>query len=831
MRMEVPEGVVASVQHFDLENESDRKRLAGLQQQWQADTAIYVDIIGELKDAERFIENCFRRLPLYAGWRRDAEGDPIPVLSATKAAESDAEVPGIDDPATLNPDEFIDEKWARLAEDIVDGFAAREGGQSSLCARMGANIFLIGEVILVQRGVPERRPRGDEKPADVPLVWDWEARSPDEIIQSQSDSRKVAVRDSPDSKDGTPIVGIGLDPPFVERVYRRHWKWSAWADSNVRAATGTLETMRLLDLVERASLRSRAMAHVWTIPDELDYDAADQPGDGGAARKTVTFDKSFADAISASITNEADAASVAPTLVRGKAEFLKRDVFGPIEMPRRYGADERAQREEAVVRLGRTIELPQEHLTGVSDVNHWTAWQISEDTYRAYVEPLVEVMDEGLTYALLRPLMAAEGCPDDVLDRLVVCADPSRLIRRPDRGQVADKGVENDALSWVAWRKANGFGDDDAPSLEEQAMRIALKTRQSPEVGQAMLEQIGIIDQATADKIAQQQASAPAAGVADPAANDGTGDTGTPDNAGAPEAAAASAHRHPTRGGVGYRLAAMDANLRDRLLVLCDQQVMRSLERAGARLRARSQTPEVKEAVRAAADVPNWKLGQHLGPALVASALGAEPITEEDFAELHDRFDRWTSATQTAALAELAVLAGQRLGDAQVMNLRITQAEDRKQAWLALLSALTAYANKRLVVAEDAEEQTGEWEATAVVRPSLIRSVLAIAGGVAVLATALGGVERAGGGAAGGPATGDTMMAAFAEAGVDRQGYLWVYGSEGRVTPFEEHLALDGQEFLSFDDDELGGFFPGDHGNCLCDFVALFDENPGDGPE
>jgi uncharacterized protein with gpF-like domain len=95
----------------------------------------------------------------------------------------------------------------------------------------------------------------------------------------------------------------------------------------------------------------------------------------------------------------------------------------------------------------------------------------------------------------------------------------------------------------------------------------------------------------------------------------------------------------------------------------------------------------------------------------------------------------------------------------------------------------------------------------------------------------LGGVERAGGGAAGGPATGDTMMAAFAEAGVDRQGYLWVYGSEGRVTPFEEHLALDGQEFLSFDDDELGGFFPGDHGNCLCDFVALFDENPGDGPE
>src|SRR5688500_14530919 len=78
------EGVVASVQRFDLNNASDRERLERLQQQWQQDILAYADMIGEFKDSGRFVENAFRRMGLFAAFQRTADEEPIPVTDATE---------------------------------------------------------------------------------------------------------------------------------------------------------------------------------------------------------------------------------------------------------------------------------------------------------------------------------------------------------------------------------------------------------------------------------------------------------------------------------------------------------------------------------------------------------------------------------------------------------------------------------------------------------------------------------------------------------------------------------------------------------------------------
>lgn len=806
------EGVTASAQRFDLDVPADREQLAKLQQQWQQDILVYADTIGEFTDSATFVENSFRRIGLTAAFQRTQDEEPIPVMDATQRPDGDA---GKD----FASEDVLDEKWATLAEEILAGFAARDGGQAALVARLGRNLFSVGEAIILQRAVLERRPRVDETKDEIaliPKVLDWEIRSVFEIRKARS-GRAIETVDSPDQREGVPIVGEdgSAGTAYVERVWRKHWAWSGWATSNARSATGVLEELRLLDLVARASLRSRVMAHMFKVPQELDFSATDLPdGTPGAVKGTVTFERMMSEAFSAGIGNEADPNTVAPLVVSGPSAFLGSDVFGWVETPRRYGADERAQREEAVRRFARTIELPQEKILGTQDQNHWGAWLVDEDTYRAYIEPLALIVTEALTYGLLRPLLETDGCPPEVLDRILVVPETSRLVRRADRGKLATEGYGLRTVSAEGWRRANGFGDDDAPDDDELALRAAVEGRADGPTVAALLVQAGVLDEAPAPVPTSGQQPAPAGDQ--PAADDG-GDRQIP----APPEAVAAALDVIRSSTVGSRLAAIDSTLFARLITQADQAVTRVLEKIGAGLRSRktNANAELKAALSVAQQVNNADLAAHLPVTLVAATLGPAPVIAEDFEDLRVRFDRWTDAAQETAVRELARLAGTRVTDAQIEALRAEQQQDRDDAWAYLAAALVGFTQSRLVRAENEMDTSGEWEPSAVVAPATIWAALALAGGTSIEHTSMGGVERTGGGVAGGPATGDRMRVAFGQAGHPFLGYEWEYGSAPRQQPFEPHLSLDGAP-----DTEWQGYQPLDHAHCRCASVPIVDE-------
>ena len=110
------EGVTAAAQPFDIDNPVDRERLAKLQQQWQTDAWLYLDKIGELKDAYRFVENSFRRLRVYAAFQRSPDEEPVPVMDATEVPDGDDNVPAED---------VLPVEVAELAESIMADFTAR----------------------------------------------------------------------------------------------------------------------------------------------------------------------------------------------------------------------------------------------------------------------------------------------------------------------------------------------------------------------------------------------------------------------------------------------------------------------------------------------------------------------------------------------------------------------------------------------------------------------------------------------------------------------------------------------------------------------------------
>ncbi len=61
------------------------------------------------------------------------------------------------------------------------------------------------------------------------------------------------------------------------------------------------------------------------------------------------------------------------------------------------------------------------------------------------------------------------------------------------------------------------------------------------------------------------------------------------------------------------------------------------------------------------------------------------------------------------------------------------------------------------------------------------------------------------------------------------ESYEWEHGPS--LKPFEPHLALDGVDFNSFEDERLANtegwpdnsfYMPGDHSGCTCDFTPLW---------
>lgn len=814
--LKVAEGQVAAVRRFDLTKQTDVTALLAKQREWQQSAWYYLDEVGELKDCARFVENSFRRVRLFAAFQRDPDGEPIAVADAVRQPDEEA----TDEAGQArDANDYLTQAQADEADAIITSFAARDGGQPILMGKMGQNLFMVGELYIINRDTPTRRPAPNEAIEDVETGLDWEVRSRDELRLAQASKTAgqsdVEIIDTPDQQAGTALPSDA----YVERIWRKHARFSGWADSNVRAAIGTLEEIDLLNRLARSSTRSRILAGIVTMPDELDFGSEDQPMDGDPAHKRVGFDREIEQAMAAVISNEADANSVAPLALRGPAEMLKE--VRVIEMPRRYSEDEREQYDKAITKLARTVELPVDRMTGVADVNHWGAWQISEATYEEYIEPLVGIVTEALSYGLLRPMLADANFPAALLNRMIVVADASQLIARPDHGKVATEGynLAVPAVSAEAWRKANSFGEDDAPNDDELAMRAAFAAGLDQATGADILAELGVLPDTVIQTMKDAAEAVPVAPT--PAEPVDAGAPGT--EPGPPIAIAASASPR-------VRLTALshaDAILSSRVQTAVDGAMARAQEKTGARLRSLANKRTEHRAVVAA--VANEGVVAALGPAVVAALSNGTDLWAGVFDPLHDHWDAWVGSTQEQAL-QAAVDAGD-LSQEAADELRREHDEHRDTGWAWLLAALTAQA--ALIAAGQTETPTqGEHDPLLIVTPGIIREALAYAGGERDVVHQRGGaLTLPDGTPAGGVATGRDARAAFAQAGAPWVGYEWVYGSAStRQDPFEPHRRLAGVQVAFWSDERLAasgdwpaveGYHPGDHMWCQCSFTPI----------
>ncbi len=404
---------------------------------WQERALAYYDMIGELHFAAQFYARPLSRLKLGVAYRNPEDGSLEPIVAG----------PVVD-----------------LLERVQDP----GGGRSVMLSTYGQLMFIVGECYMLNTVIEE----GER----------WEIVSTDEL-KSEGDGylrRKLPgmtgekLKAAPED-EFEPVD----DAAIVYRLWRRHPRYSGWPDAPMRAILDVAEELVMLTLAVRARARSRlAQSGILYVPNEL----SPQLPIGVIGDEDPEVDPFLDDLTTHFITpieDEGTAAAVVPFVVRGPATIggvPAKDAFFHLsthELEETY--PEAALRKEAIERIALGLDMPPEALLGMTDANHWTAWQVEDSIWQTHLAPIAQQFCDDLTSTYLRPACEAEGLPD--FEEVVVTYDAAEILTNPDKGKDADSLYDRRAIGKKALRDAKGFEDNDAPDEEELEEMLAVALR------------------------------------------------------------------------------------------------------------------------------------------------------------------------------------------------------------------------------------------------------------------------------------------------------------------------------------------------------------------
>lgn len=812
------------------ESRNTLRAIASLAQPWQRLAWNYRDMIGELRFALQYRARAISRMRFYI-----AELQPGPDDEPIAVELRNDEDPDIAKRVTLPP-ALCEAAEAELARLPLDSGMSFVGAWSE-------NFDVAGECWLHGR-------------VDDSGVEHWSIKSAMEIEVSPDGSNVFMI----DATAPGQRRKLDLTEDSGEELYRLwvpHPVNSLLSDSALRASLDTLEDIVATGREMRAASRSRFAANgVWMLPFGMMMPNGTKAEIDPADPESNTFAADLTSAILAPITNEGDAGAMAPIILTGSRDDIEVAKDGFLRFDRDDSPTLINRLKAALTRMGNSLDIPPEVITGMADVNHWTAWQIDSSTAKHHLEPSARVMADALTTAFIRAALLQQGFTPGDVDRVRVWFTLGSLTENPNRRQDALDAHDRGAIGAKSLRDALGFGEEDAPSREELLVMIAMKS--------------GIETTWAAQLLAwnAEQDGGPLPGLPEPPVAPSGGGSGAvrpgtpsaigqptgsvPDTAPPAIAAAATPNVHSGLSGTAlatlhsgprqaeYRLAlpeftellAVERRIRDRLTTECDKAISATIKRAGSRLRSKvSANRQLSLAVK---EVPSEQLCLHLGREQALALADLPFLLNEAFGDLYATYTAIVTGGTAVLLHRLGKALRLSTGDRRTMadRLQKTMTDRIDSGWNYLVSALRAR-TERLMFNADQDEDPGE-KFDSLVQPSVIRASLSIVGGLPENATGVDERGRAlGSEPLGGLANGETVRAEVEEAGGVEVGYTWVYGITLEPDKFEPHWNLEGERFQNWMDPKLstaGGrysfvgpyFRPGDHDGCMCDYVPAW---------
>lgn len=435
-----PRPITAAASRVSLRNKTEidsiyRKRsdLA-----WQRQSWAYYDLVGEIKHSALLIGSLISRIKVYSAYVGHAE----------------------DPPASLSSINDISEELKEAARKAVDMLGSGPGGVSGLLRDAAINIFIAGEFYLIQHRAPAGSYQGDY----------WKIHSVDEVVLPAQGTKEPIFIKPYENCPRNLYERVHKDA-FVARIWRTHPRYSDQADSSLLSLLELLDELLLLSKSSRATIKSRLNNGILLVPDSISnaYDTDDEFED---AEDQPDFEEEFAAGLMAPIADEGNASAVVPIIIRGPSSELEK--IRHISISRTFDDKHVEQTKNVLDRIISALDIPKESVTGVGSAKYSNASVIEDSLVKNYIEPLILMLADAFTTVYLRPVLRSMGFLESEISRIVIWYDPSAITAKPSRADAADRGLEFGTISKPAWRRAHGFGENDAPTELEIAQGMAI---------------------------------------------------------------------------------------------------------------------------------------------------------------------------------------------------------------------------------------------------------------------------------------------------------------------------------------------------------------------
>lgn len=856
----VPNALIASAARISLNDRRSVETTRRRKQAWQSEAWDVHDEVGEIGYAVSYIANLMSKLRLFPAMRVTPDQPPIPL-------DSD--------------DSTFPAQYRQLAIDTLSRLRSSQGGQSAILRELSQNLEVAGELYL--HGHSEAATTNDEQLAlndwgqpqaeavTPDMVEDWQVRSVDELTV-QGD--QFVLRRGPGSTAGTPIPSTDL----VIRLWERHPRFSELSTCAMRRVLAEAEALLLLSREIRAQSKARMNNGLLLVPSELSFGPVDPTRDSGDGEEADDpFDADLNEAMITPVQEEGSASTVVPMVVRGPAEYLKEIRHLTLERPLDAGLEARI--EQRILRIARGMDIPAEVITGFQATTFANAAQVRQSEFDDHIEPRAVLVCDAITAGYYQWALEVAGVPEDVASTTFVWFDPEAIIVKPDTAETAGVAFTAGVISPAAYRNALGFTEDDAPDDADSLRHMLLSGKRiDPFVEVQLLIESGLapadtqlpapgfgivgeLKSVSALPMPGVNPDAPPPVIVSPRPPVVPGEPAVPPPPTAPPTSGSepvppkpvTASGTPDKWAkLGPQLSAIDRDLRTRIVGALDQAMRTALDRAGNRIRGKTQRAAGgdRSAARQIADaIPAREVAARLGAEAVhAAGMSDNELVVGSFASVLEDIGHWLDAGYARAVGAVEKAIGPLSAPTRTaLDTKHAANMALAHAWLS--ENLTALAASRLYSPNPDVPPAGEHDGTVLIPVGLVRAALAMAGGThpkgggSLVSSAwvdAGGAQPitdGDGNPVGGIGTGGDIMAVVTDAGGSIEAYEWVYGQSER--PFEPHQRLDETVATSFDDPiwantedpwtGLDSYAPGDHLGCGCDWMPIIvDQATGD---
>lgn len=727
-------------------------------QQWQKRSWEMFEEIGEVSNACNYMGDQFSQLRMWIGCNVENE------LIELTPDEIPTELAG-----EISPEQVLQ------AQGYLDALN-HPHGLPEIQRMFGMGLFQVGESYLL--GTTNEN--GEEE---------WDAYSTEQVFINTEN--KYSIRQSPIDN-----LGKTLDEEdFMLRLWRRDPRWPQLANSSLKSALMILEELLLLTLEVRAVVSSRIPAGIVIFPESMELVQADNTsGDSGQNGSASDLLSTIQKHITTAITTPGSAAAAAPIMMRAHPDDISKVL--EVKFGRDLSENALLHRKELIERFASAINLPGEILMGKSGLNHWSAWLIDTEALNNHIQPMAKVMTSGLTHQYLLPRMSIgpDGLPTDNVPPFVIGFEMAEKLEDPEQTKIEMWAYDEGLISMDAMAKRIDIKDEERPSPEEYAQRMAQKQ---------------------------------------PVAVASIGGKQPPPN---PEQIASGAPKKQ------LHFAHKERELRVRLQVAADAAMTRALEKAGAKLRSMAQRDKVSKEKIAASSVPNELLISKFPDLLLSLKTDAAALLAGSFVQFGDYWDSNVDDAQSGLLNDVP---GLTLAQQKEAQRRFDSA--RAAGKVAVIASLTSLASQLAFNPHPDAPPMGEFDSSLRIQAGLIRNSLMIAGGSDIAiddnVPPIGAADNM----VGGLFSSAIAVDLFTQSPdlTLGSGGTWIWGPGiDKGGTFEPHYALDTLYFSSPEDSDVlgtegedwldssveGCYSVGDHNACGCDteLDVTFNDNEGD---